>query len=103
MTSSGGAPAFPEQKHSIWVARFSHVDVDPVESTLVMLAGPSQPDGSVVDMPLVGPGLTGPDVRLAQIRFVPRAGLVRRAQVFEPLAPGAPAMVYTEVNDSSGQ
>jgi hypothetical protein len=96
------AARFPERKVNTWLARFQHPDADPPEATLIGVASPRHPAGSTVDMPAVGPGLTAQDVRLIQVRFVPSTRRVVRAQVFEPIAPGAPDMVYTETSDAAG-
>jgi GNAT superfamily N-acetyltransferase len=96
-------PSFSEGLHKAWLARFAHVDTDPVEATLVIVVSDTQPAGSIVDMPLVGPGLGRADLRLAQIRFVPSSKVIRRIQVFAPVAPGAPGMVYTDALDTAGQ
>jgi hypothetical protein len=78
------------------------MEVDPPEATLIGVASPRHPAGATVEMPQVGPGLTAQDVRLIQVRFVPSTRRVLRAQVFEPVAPGAPRMVYTESSDATG-
>ncbi len=97
------APRFPDAVHNLWTARFTHLDVDPVEVTMAVIASDAHPAGTLVDLPPVGPSLTRDDLRLAQLRFVPSTKVIRWVRVAEVLAPGAPPLVYTDALDTGGR
>ncbi|MCW2604470.1 MAG: hypothetical protein JWN61_2605 [Pseudonocardiales bacterium] len=94
---------FPQRTFNTWLARFRHIDADPLEMTLVGVASDAHPAESIVDMPLVGPGLTKNDIRLIQVRFVPSTGRVLRAQTLGPITASAPDLIYAEIRDDSNE